>query len=539
MYYNRDQQPILPTVAASVSVRIQFCKHLLNGPTIGRGKVHFKSRILLLFALTGNGGEEHSGFARFCTNDILHSGMQQHVATLQEEATVVSERMRVRLSRRSAIREAFERAGVLARTHGADNVFDLSIGNPTAPCPAGVAAALKETAALPDEPNMHGYMDSAGYSDVRDAMAASLKARFGIDYTTEDIVMTTGAACALNIVMQTLLDPGDEIIVFRPYYPAYEAFALNWDARVVKVPYCRETMLPDVSRLDEAFSPRTKIVLVNTPNNPSGLVYPHAVAEAIAHAAERAQQAFSHDIYVVSDEPYRELLFDSAQNPQWPLLYNNTFTVYSFSKSASISGERIGYVAMAPGLNDKQIIRQGLCRSLGDLGFVNAPATAQRMAKHCVDSFADLAQYDRNRIALYEALCSVGFSPVKPNGAFYMLLPAPDGNEQAFVDRLLAENIVVVGGGEFGCPGYVRLSFCVSAKTIDAAIPHFACVAHSYGLNATSESSSALETSSALEASATPSAPEASMPTAPVASAVPVATAAPCICPQKETTHHE
>lgn len=476
------------------------------------------------------------GHAPFGATTILHT--EHHTATLQEEATLVSERMRVRLSRRSAIREAFERAGELARAHGADNVFDLSIGNPTAPCPAGVAAALEETAALPDEPNMHGYMDSAGYFDVRSAMAASLNERFGIGYTTEDIVMTTGAACALNIVMQTLIDPGDEIVVFCPYYPAYEAFAMNWDARVVKVPFDGETMLPDVSRLDEAFSPRTKLVLVNTPNNPSGLVYPQDVATAIARAAERAQRAFGHDIYLVSDEPYRELLFDGAQNPQWPKLYDNAFTVYSFSKSASIAGERIGYVAMAPTLRDKQTIRRGLCRSLGDLGFVNAPATAQRMAKRCAADFADLARYDRNRVVLYEALRSLGFAPVKPNGAFYMLLPAPDGDESAFIDRLLAENIVVVGGGEFGCPGYVRLSFCVSAKTIDAAIPHFACVARSYGLRAGAGAQAPAPTAATAASAPAPTATPAAE-AAPAPTPAPAAPATPCTCPQKETPHHE
>lgn len=244
---------------------------------------------------------------------------------------LVSRFMQQRLGTSSAIRQAFEKAEKLKKAHGADNVFDFSIGNPSAPCPAGVRAALEDTARK-TAPELHGYMDSSGYADVRSTIAASLARRFDTAYTASDIVMTTGAASAINALMQTVLDPEDEVVVLLPCYPAYWVFVENWGARLVEVPFDEETMLPDLAAFERALTPRTKLVIVNTPNNPSGVVYPAAAADGIAGALFRAQRAFGHPILLLSDEPYRDLVYDGAQNPWWPAVYRNTAVVYSFSK---------------------------------------------------------------------------------------------------------------------------------------------------------------------------------------------------------------
>ena len=400
---------------------------------------------------------------------------------------LVSRFMQQRLGTSSAIRQAFEKAEALKKAHGADNVFDFSIGNPSAPCPAGVRAALEDTACK-TAPELHGYMDSSGYVDVRSTIAASLARRFDTSYTASDIVMTAGAASAINALMQTVLDPEDEVIAFLPCYPAYRVFAQNWGARLVEVPFDEETMLPDLAAFERALTPRTKLVIVNTPNNPSGLVYPAAMADGIAGALFRAQRAYGHPILLLSDEPYRELAYDGAQNPWWPAVYRNTAVVYSFSKSASIAGERIGYVALTPEMAERAALLAGIRRSLGDIGFVNAPATAQRMAAACVDDTVDIAYYDRNRRMLASSLASAGFDVVAGNGAFYLLMAAPGGNEQLLLDRLAARRIVAVGGSDFGAPGYVRLSYCLPPEAVSRALPLFAQVAKEYGFSEQSPS---------------------------------------------------
>lgn len=394
---------------------------------------------------------------------------------------LVSRFMSQRLAGRSAIRQAFEAAEQLKSIHGADNVFDFSIGNPTAPCPPSITCALRATAD-DSAPELHGYMDSAGYASVRETIAQSLQAHFATPYTAADIIMTTGAASAINALMQTVLDPADEVVTFLPNYPAYRIFVENWGAKVVEVPFEPETLLPDLDAFERSLTANTKIVLVNTPNNPSGLVYPGTLAARIADALLRAERRFGHPILLLSDEPYRDLLYDGAQNPWWPELHRNTVVVYSFSKSASIAGERIGYAALTPGMDEHDDLHAGIRRSLGDVGFVNAPATAQRMAAACVDDLVDIAYYDENRRMLSDALRSNGFTVVGGEGAFYLLLAAPDGDEGKLLDRLFAQRIVAVGGSDFGCPGFVRLSYCLSPDAIERSLAAFSSVAAEYNL---------------------------------------------------------
>ena len=394
--------------------------------------------------------------------------------------------MRQRLEGSSAIREAFQHAERLKREYGADQVFDLSIGNPAAPCPAGVVRALAQTVES-SGPAEHGYMAERGYECVRAGIAASLTRRFGGaggrggNLSADDLVMTTGAACALNIVMRTFLDRDDEVIVFLPCYPAYKPYANNWGARIVEVPFEPSSYLPDLAAFEEALTPRTRMVIVNTPNNPTGLVWPPEVARGIADVLRRAQRRFCTPITLVSDEPYRELVYDGAENPWWPSLYPNTIVAYSFSKVASVAGERIGYVAVPPEFPEHDFVIRALCRALGDLGFVNAPATAQRIALACADETIDIDYYRRSRDLLMDGLVKAGFEPLPPNGAFYVLLPAPDGDEATFVRRLLERHVIVTPGSAFGAPGCVRLSYSTTPETIVAALPRFSEVARLYG----------------------------------------------------------
>lgn len=386
-----------------------------------------------------------------------------------------------RLAEPSPIREAFEFAARLRGDGTGREVFDLSIGNPAAPCPPGVQRALEQTAAA-SSPALHGYMDSAGYPDVRAALADALAQKTGLAYTADDLVMTAGAACAINTVMQAVLDPGDEVIVFAPYYPAYTSFCDNWDAVPVVVGFDAATMLPDLAALERALGPRTRLAIVNSPNNPSGLAWPDETARAVADALAAAQAANGRPLYLLADEPYRELLFDGAATPAWARHYRNTVVAYSLSKAASVPGERIGYAALGPDIEGKQALKQGICRSLGDLGFVNAPATAQRIAAACAHEAADTAYYDANRRTLCRGLREAGFDFVEPNGAFYLLLSAPhaggiDGSGQAFAALLARHRIVVVDGAAFGCPRHVRVSFCADHGAIERSLAAFAAAA--------------------------------------------------------------
>ena len=375
------------------------------------------------------------------------------------------------LSHSSAIRRAFEHAHELAAEVGEENVFDFSIGNPGAPCPAGVRTSLGR-AARDTTPGIHGYMDSAGFADVRECVATNCRDRFDIPYEASDIVMTTGAACAINMALLSVLDPGDEVIVFKPYYAGYFAFARNWDLNLVEVDFNPETLLPDLEDLTNKISPHTKMVIVNTPNNPTGVVYPLDFARQLAGVLARRAGDCGTTIYLLSDEPYRELVFDGLTNPYWPDYYHNTMVAYSFSKSLSIPGDRIGYLALTPGMEAHDDIRAGVCQAMGNLGFVNAPATAQRIVLDCIDESVDLDFYDQNRKLLYGALVEAGFSPIRPQGAFYIFVPVPDGEEGRFIELAARHHVFVVEGSDFGAPGFIRFSFCIPREKIAGARPY-------------------------------------------------------------------
>lgn len=395
---------------------------------------------------------------------------------------MVSKKIEKALQGSSAIRAMFNEGKEMAALYGAENVYDFSLGNPATPAPAKVNEAIKQAVDQLNPLELHGYMSNAGYEDVRKAMADNLNGRFGTDFTEKNIVMTVGAAGGLNIIFKTLLNPGDEVVVFAPYFGEYRAYAANFDAVIVEVAPDFESFQPDLQEFEKKLTAKTKVVLVNTPNNPTGVVYSEDTMKQIAAILEKKEKEYGHEIYLVSDEPYRELVYDDVQELFLTKYYRNTIVGYSFSKSLSLPGERIGYVAVPNEVVDAQKILDGLEVSNRTLGFVNAPSLIQKAAAAAVEEKTDVDFYDRNRKLLYEGLTKLGFNCVKPQGAFYLWMKSPDEDEERFVENAKKYHIILVKGSAFACPGYVRMAYCVSPDMIQKSLPEFEKLAREYGL---------------------------------------------------------
>lgn len=395
---------------------------------------------------------------------------------------MVSKKIEKALQGSSAIRAMFNEGKEMAALYGAENVYDFSLGNPATPAPAKVNEAIKQAVDQLNPLELHGYMSNAGYEDVRKAMADNLNGRFGTDFTEKNIVMTVGAAGGLNIIFKTLLDPGDEVVVFAPYFGEYRAYAANFDAVIVEVAPDFESFQPDLQEFEKKLTAKTKVVLVNTPNNPTGVVYSEDTMNQIAAILEKKEKEYGHEIYLVSDEPYRELVYDDVQELFLTKYYRNTIVGYSFSKSLSLPGERIGYVAVPNEVVDAQKILDGLEVSNRTLGFVNAPSLIQKAAAAAVEEKTNVDFYDRNRKLLYEGLTKLGFNCVKPQGAFYLWMKSPDEDEERFVENAKKYHIILVKGSAFACPGYVRMAYCVSPDMIQKSLSEFEKLAREYGL---------------------------------------------------------
>lgn len=400
---------------------------------------------------------------------------------------MVSEKIKVALKGSSAIRAMFVEGKEMAAKYGAENVYDFSLGNPATPAPAAfneaIRALLDESDATADGSlELHGYMENAGYKEVREAIAANLNKRFGTSFDAHNVIMTVGAAGGLNIIFKTILNPGDEVIVFAPFFGEYRQYAANFDARLVTVLPDLETFQPDLADFEEKITANTKALIVNTPNNPTGVIYKPETMQKIAEILEKKQQEFGTDIYLVSDEPYRELVYDGNQEDFLTKYYKNTIVGYSFSKSLSLPGERIGYVIVPDEAADAGDLISGIEISNRTLGFVNAPSLMQKAVAKCLDAKTDVAFYDENRSMLYEGLTKLGFTCIKPEGAFYLWVKSPVENEEEFVNEGKKFNLLMVKGSAFGCPGFVRLAYCVSHETVKNSLPAFAKLAKVYGL---------------------------------------------------------
>ena len=396
---------------------------------------------------------------------------------------MISKKIQKALAGSSAIRAMFVEGNELAAKVGRENVYDFSLGNPATPAPAALNEAVRDLVDELDPLTLHGYMDNAGYPDVRQAVADNLNRRFGTAFDAHNIIMTVGAAGGLNIIFKTILDPGDEVIVFAPYFGEYRSYAANFDASVVEVAPDYETFQPDLEAFAQAVRVQTKAVIVNTPNNPTGVIYHEDTMRKIGEILEAKEKEIGHEIYLISDEPYRELVYDGNKEDFLTKYYKNTLVGYSFSKSLSLPGERIGYVVVPDEADDADLLIEGITVSNRTLGFVNAPSLMQKAVARCLDEKTNLAFYDENRKMLYEGLKALGFSCIKPEGAFYMWVKSPDEDEAKFVAAGKKYNIIMVKGSAFGCTGYVRLAYCVSHETVKNSLKAFEKLAAEYHLH--------------------------------------------------------
>lgn len=397
---------------------------------------------------------------------------------------MIAEKMIPFVQNNSAIRTMFEEGNRLKKKYGADKVFDFSLGNPSVPAPDCVREAIIDLANSEDPAVLHGYMNNAGFEDVREVIAQSLNRRFGTSFSAKNLIMTVGAASGLNVILKTILNPGEEVIVFAPYFLEYGAYVKNYDGRLVEISPDTDTFQPNLQELKEKITANTRAVIVNTPHNPTGVVYSEETIRELAAVLEAKQREYGNVIYLISDEPYRELAYDGVKVPYLTKYYKNTVVGYSYSKSLSLPGERIGYLVIPDELEDSGtvIAAAGIANRI--LGSVNAPSLMQKVIARCVDAEVDVAAYDRNRLALYNGLMECGFQCIKPQGAFYLFVKSPVPDEKAFCEAGKKYNILMVPGSSFACPGYVRLAYCVSHETILHSLPEFRKLAAEYGLSA-------------------------------------------------------
>lgn len=395
---------------------------------------------------------------------------------------MISKKMQQEVAGSSAIRAMFLEGKEMAAKIGVENVYDFSLGNPMTPVPEAFNQAMKDLIQTESSLDLHGYMDNAGYPETRKVIADNLNKRYGTNFEGKHITMTVGAAGALNIVLKVILDPGDEVLALAPYFGEYRGYTANHQGILKEVAPNTDTFQPDLEDLKHKITEKTKAVIINNPVNPTGVIYSEETIQKMASIMDEKQKEYGHEIYMVSDEPYRELVYDGNEVPFLTKYYDNTFVTYSFSKSLSIPGERIGYVAVSPSISDCTQVCSALSVANRILGYVNAPSLMQKAVAQAIESTTDVAYYDRNRQLIYNKLTELGFTCPKPQGAFYLFIKSPDADEKKFVETAKKYHILLVGGTTFSCPGYVRLAYCVSYEMIERSLPAFEKLAKEYGL---------------------------------------------------------
>ena len=387
---------------------------------------------------------------------------------------MISEKMKPLVNNNSAIRAMFEEGNKLRAKYGAENVYDFSLGNPNVPAPEEVKEAIIDLVTNEDPVVLHGYMSNAGFEDVRQSIAESLNRRFGTNFAAKNLIMTVGAASGLNVILKTILNPGEEVIVFAPYFLEYGSYVRNYDGKLVEVSPDTSTFQPNLEELEQKITANTRAVIVNTPHNPTGVVYSEETIKKLAAILEAKQKEFGSVIYLISDEPYRELAYDGVEVPYLTKYYANTVVGYSYSKSLSLPGERIGYLVIPDEVDGSEEVIAAAAIANRVNGSVNAPSLIQKVIGRCVDCKVNLEYYDRNRTTLYEGLTKLGLECIKPQGAFYLFVKSPVPDEKEFVAAGKKYNILMVPGSSFACPGYVRLAYCVSYECIQNSLPAFA-----------------------------------------------------------------
>lgn len=382
-------------------------------------------------------------------------------------------------SRRSVIREIFEYGKKRKAEIGEENVFDFSLGNPSVPAPAAVTAALERIIKETDPVRLHGYTSAQGDMAVRAKIAGSIEKRFGFPANKDLIYMTCGAAASLTVTLNALVNSEDEIIIPAPFFPEYRVFAENAGARVVTV-MCREPDFQlDIKAIESAVNEKTKAIIINSPNNPTGAVFSPDTIKALSDMLVRKQAEYGTDIYIIADEPYRELSY-GAEVPYIPKYYANTAVCYSYSKSLSLPGERIGYIFIPESANNSKKLYAAVCGAGRALGFVCAPSLMQYTVAECTDALPDISTYKKNRDLLFGALTDYGYKAVAPDGAFYLFVKSPEPDANAFCERAKKYELLLVPSDDFGCPGYVRISYCVTAEQIEKSLPAFKALIEEY-----------------------------------------------------------
>ena len=390
---------------------------------------------------------------------------------------MINEKMRKWGSERSEIRELFEYGVKRKREIGEENVFDFSLGNPIVPCPEAVNDTIVSLIQNEDATKLHGYTSAAGDPSVREKVAEYISATHGFTVTKDDLYMTVGAAAALTCSLTALVNSGEEIILLAPYFPEYRVFAERLGAVVKEVKCDPVSFEPDAKAIEAAVSEKTAAIIINSPNNPTGAVISEKRIIEIADVLRAAQEKHGRPIYVIADEPYRELVYDGAQVPFIPKYYNNTVVCYSYSKSLSLPGERIGYCLVSPRVEDARDVYHAICGAGRALGYVCAPVLLQKMLPHCLGITSDIEIYKQNRQLLLTKLTEFGYETVKPQGAFYLFVKSPIEDAREFSRIAKEYELLLVPSDSFGYPGYVRISYCVQTETIKKALPAFSALA--------------------------------------------------------------
>lgn len=387
---------------------------------------------------------------------------------------MLSEKVLAMTKQKSIIREIFEYGAQRAKEVGAENVFDFSIGNPSVPAPEAVDQAIYDIMKEQNPVERHGYAPNAGIPEVRAKIAEFLNKKYGMDYTAQNIFMTNGAAASLGILFQLLKNgEHDQIITFAPYFPEYQAYAISAGIDLKVIEADTTAFQINFELLEQTINEHTKAVLINSPNNPSGVVYSKETIKRLAALLEEKQKEYGHPIYIISDEPYREIVYDGFEVSYVPHFYDNTFVCYSYSKSLSLPGERIGYIAFSNKIAYADVMLGALTQSARLLSYVCVPSMFQKVVARCVDQTADLSVYAKNKDLFYKALVDMGYECVEPGGAFYLFPKALGGDANEFCERAKKYDLLLVPSDSFGCPGHVRISYCVDTDKIERSLPLF------------------------------------------------------------------
>lgn len=386
---------------------------------------------------------------------------------------MISKKMAELVKNGSAIRAMFEDGKIMAEKYGADNVYDFSLGNPSVNPPESVKNAIFDIIKEQPETEIHGYMSNCGFDDVREKIALNINCKHGTNFNKNNIIMTVGAAGALNITLKTIINPGDEVILFAPYFGEYDNYLSNYDAAAVVVKPDLEKFSINFDDLESKISGKTKAVIINNPNNPTGVVYSEEDIKKLSEILENKQKEFSNSIYLISDEPYRELVFNNGTVPYITKFYKNTFVCYSYSKTLSLPGERIGYLAVPSEIDEYEEIFGALGVANRILGYVNAPSLFQKVIAECLNDTSDLSVYEENKNILYKALTEYGYECAEPKGAFYMFPKCFIEDDKAFCEKAKKYRLIIVPGSTFSCPGYFRIAYCVNKKTVLNSLESF------------------------------------------------------------------